>query len=140
MLIHSASQLLTLRGGPQRGTDLGNLGIVDNGAVLIRDGLIQEIGDTASLIKKFPEEETLDVNGKVILPGFVDPHTHVIWAGDRSAEFELKLQGKTYLEILESGGGILSTVRATREASFAELVDQTKTRWTRIIDHGTTTI
>jgi imidazolonepropionase len=140
MLIHSASQLLTLQGGPQRGADLGTLGIIEDGAVLIREGLIQEIGNSASLLEKYPDEDTFDAGGKVILPGFVDPHTHVIWAGDRSEEFEQRLKGKTYLEILEAGGGILSTVKATREASLGELMDQTQDRLTRIIDHGTTTI
>ena len=62
----------------------------------------------------YPDEPTLDAGGRVVMPGFVDPHTHAIWAGDRAAEFEMRLQGKTYLEILAAGGGILSTVRATR--------------------------
>jgi imidazolonepropionase len=73
------------------------------------------------------------------MPGFVDPHTHVIWAGDRAAEFEMKLQGKTYLEILAAGGGILSTVRATRSASLNSLLDQTRLRLWTMFEHGTTT-
>jgi imidazolonepropionase len=140
MLIHSASQILTLAGGPQRGNTLGNLGILEDGAILIRDGIIQEVGRTPDLIERYPDEKGFDVEGKVILPGFVDPHTHVVWAGDRSAEFELRLQGKTYLEILESGGGILSTVRATREATFEELVGQTRARLNRMFAYGTTTL
>jgi len=140
MLIHSASQILTLAGGPQRGNTLGNLGILEDGSILVRDGIIQEVGKTPDLIERYPDEKRFDVEGKVILPGFVDPHTHVVWAGDRSAEFELRLQGKTYLEILESGGGILSTVRATREATFEELVDQTRARLKRMFAYGTTTL
>ena len=140
MLIQSASQILTLAGGPQRGDMLGSLGILEDGAILIRDEIIQEIGRTADLIERFPDEEKFDVEGKVILPGFVDPHTHVVWAGDRSAEFELRLQGKTYLEILESGGGILSTVNATRQASLEQLVDQTRARIKRMFAFGTTTL
>ena len=121
MLIHSASQLLTLSGGPQRGNRLGNLGIIPDGAVLVRDGMIQEVGATGDLLKKYPNEPQLDAGNKVVLPGFVDPHTHLIFAGDRAKEFEMRLQGKTYMQILAAGGGILSTVSATRSASPAEL-------------------
>src|SRR3989304_1179526 len=100
MLIHSAGQLLTLAGSPQRGAALGSLGIMDGGA-------------TSELRKAHPTEELLDAGGRVVMPGFVDAHSHPIWAGDRAAEFELRLQGKSYLEILTAGGGILSTVRPT---------------------------
>jgi imidazolonepropionase len=74
------------------------------------------------------------------MPGLVDPHTHVIWSGDRAAEFEMRLEGKTYLEVLEAGGGILSTVRATREAQTNDLFEQTKDRLWRMFYHGTTTV
>ena len=140
MLIHSASQLLTLAGGPQRGDLLGNLGLIEDGAVLIQDGKILETGKTSELTKKYPREQVLDAQGRVLMPGFVDPHTHVIWAGDRAAEFELRLEGKTYLEILEAGGGILSTVRATRGATLVEIMDQTRSRIRRMFKHGTTTL
>ena len=73
-------------------------------------------------------------------PGFVDPHTHAIWAGDRAGEFELKLEGKSYLEILQAGGGILSTVTATRQASIESLIAQTRARLQRAFRHGTTTM
>jgi imidazolonepropionase len=85
MLIHSASELLTIAGGPQRGKELGNLGIICDGAVLIRDGIITAVGTTTELQASYPDEERLDASGRVVLPGFVDPHTHLIWAGDRSA-------------------------------------------------------
>jgi len=140
MLIHSAAQVLTLIGGPQRGSRLGDLGLIEDGAVLIRSGNILETGRSSDLIKKYPDEETLDVGGKVVLPGFVDPHTHVIWAGDRAAEFELRLQGISYLEIMEAGGGIVSTVRETRKASKKQLKDQTRSRLKRMLAHGTTTL
>jgi imidazolonepropionase len=140
MLIHSAAQVITIAGGPQRGDRLGNLGLLKDGAVLIRSGSIVETGYSSDLLKKYPDEERLDVAGRVVMPGFVDPHTHVIWAGDRSREFELRLQGKTYLEIMEAGGGIVSTVKATRDASLRELKDQTRIRLKSIIAHGTTTL
>ena len=139
MLIHSASQLLTLSGGPQRGQQLGQLGLIEDGAVLIHDGKIAATGKTAELRAAYPDEPALDVHGRVILPGFVDPHTHLIWAGDRAAEFEMRLEGKTYLEILAAGGGILSTVRATRSASPEDLLAQTRTRAGQLFRHGTTT-
>ena len=116
MLIHSASQLLTLAGGPQRGTALGTLGLVPDGAVLMRDGIIEAFGPSEDLLHRYPDEPRLDAGGHAVLPGFVDPHTHLVWAGDRAAEFEMRLEGKTYLEILAAGGGILSTVRASRSA------------------------
>ena len=139
MLIHSASQLLTLAGGPQRGRNLGQLGLITNGAVLIRDGKFVTVGESSELRASYPEEETLDASGRVVMPGFVDPHTHLLWAGDRSAEFEMRLQGKTYLEILAAGGGILSTVRSTRAASLQSLIDETRPRLQTMLAHGTTT-
>lgn len=140
MLIHSAAQLLTLSGPPQRGAELGTLGIIPDGAVLIEGQHIRAVGPSKELLRQFPDEPRLDASGKVVLPGFVDPHTHAIWGGDRAAEFELKLEGKSYLEILASGGGILSTVNATRQASTASLVAQTRTRLQQAFRYGTTTI
>jgi imidazolonepropionase len=140
MLIHSASQLLTLTEQPQRGRSLGQLEMIINGAVLIRDEKIIETGQSQTLQKKYPDEPTLDAEGCVVMPGFVDPHTHVIWAGDRAAEFEMRLEGKHYLDILSEGGGILSTVRATRKASFESLMVQTRARLLRMFTSGTTTV
>jgi imidazolonepropionase len=139
MLIHSAAQLLTLAGGPQRGADLGRLGIIPDGALLIREGRIAAVGTTPELKAAYPDEPELDAAAKVVMPGFVDPHTHAIWAGDRAAEFEMRLQGKTYLEILAAGGGILSTVRLTCAASLEKLVAETRPRLQRMFRHGTTT-
>jgi imidazolonepropionase len=139
MLIHSASQLLTLAGGPQRGRRLGNLGILPDGAVLIREGRILAVGTTRELRAAYPSEPALDARGRAVLPGFVDPHTHLVWAGDRAAEFEMRLQGKSYLEIMAAGGGIVSTVRTTRAASPANLLAQTRARAQTMLRSGTTT-
>lgn len=139
MLLHSAGQLLTLAGGPQRGSALGTLGIIEDGAVLIRDGSIAALGSSADLLAAYRTENRLDAGGRVVMPGLVDSHSHPIWAGDRAAEFEQRLAGKSYLEILEAGGGILSTVRATRAASLPELAEQTRSRLQRMFAHGTTT-
>lgn len=140
MIIHSASQLLTLQGGPQRGGDLGKLGIIEDGAVVIRDEKIVAVGKTADIRAAYPHDPTLDAGDCVVMPGFVDPHTHLIWGGDRAAEFELKMSGTPYLDILAAGGGILSTVRATRTASIESLVAQARPRLLRMFAHGTTTV
>ena len=140
MLIHSSSQLLTLAGGPQRGHALGTLGIIEDGAVVIRDDRIVAVGTTAELRASYPNEPTLDASHCVVMPGFVDPHTHVIWSGDRANEFEKKMAGKPYLEILAEGGGIISTVRATRTASIESLIAQTRPRLLRMFRNGTTTV
>lgn len=139
MLIHSASQLLTLSGGPQRGRKLGYLGIIKDGALLIEGEKIAAIGKSSEMLEHFPDEPRVDANGKVVMPGFVDPHTHAIWAGDRSAEFEQRLQGKTYMQILAEGGGILSTVRATRTSSLEKILDETRLRLWHMFSCGTTT-
>ncbi|MBN1537568.1 MAG: imidazolonepropionase [Anaerolineales bacterium] len=139
MLIHSASQLITIAGAPQRGAELGRLGVIEDGAVLIKGDTIADVGSSQALRTQYPDESTLDISGRVVMPGFVDPHTHAIWAGDRSAEFEMRLQGKSYMEIMAAGGGIASTVRATRAASLKVLMNETRQRLQRMFSHGTTT-
>ncbi len=139
VVIHNAGQLLTLAGGAQRGTQLGELGIIENGAVLLEGEQILETATSDSLLKKYPRVKRVDARGCVLMPGFVDPHTHLVWAGDRAGEFALRLQGKSYLEILAAGGGILSTVAATRKATIPELVAQTRVRAWNAFQNGTTT-
>ena len=79
---------------PQRGSELGTLNIIENGAVLVRDGWIEAVGKADDLLHRLPAgEPRLDAGGKLVLPGFVDPHTHLVWAGDRAAEFEMRLAG-----------------------------------------------
>ena len=138
-LLYNASQLLTLTGGPQRGSNLGSLGIIDNGAVVIEGSQILAVGTSEALLEKYSGANLINAQSKVVMPGFVDPHTHLVWAGDRAEEFSLRLAGKSYMEILESGGGILSTVTATRSASMDDLVNQTKPRLWQAFTHGTTT-
>ncbi len=139
LLIHNASQLLTLAGGPQRGNNLGNLGIIPGGAVAVQGETIIDVGPGEHLLEKYKGFNTFDAQGHVVMPGFVDPHTHLVWAGDRAAEFEMRLKGKTYMEILQAGGGILSTVDATRAASMDDLLHQTRQRSQNAFYHGTTT-
>lgn len=139
MLIHSASQLITLAGGPRRGAGPEDLAIIENGALLIQEERIMEVGESHTLLEKYPNEEKLSAAGKVVMPGLVDPHTHLVWAGDRAAEFEARLQGKTYMEIMAAGGGINATVRATRQANPEGLYAQTRARAQAMFRCGTTT-
>jgi len=141
LLIHSASQLLTLAspGGPQRGTTLGDLGLIEHGAVAVRDGQVTMTGPTASVRGQVAATQEIDASGQLVMPGFVDPHTHVVFAGQRANEFEQRIAGATYMQIMAAGGGIMSTVRATRRATTDDLVAQTLPRLDAMLAHGTTT-
>jgi len=142
LLITHAAQLCAVpadAGGPQRGSRLGDLGLIVDGALALQEGRIVAVGPTADLRAHCSATREIDATGQVVIPGFVDPHTHVVWAGDRAGEFEMRVAGKTYMEIMAAGGGIMSTVRATRAASLDELVAQTRPRLARMLAHGTTT-
>ena len=139
MLIHNVSQLLTISKEPQRGPDLGELGIIENGAVLIEDQTITAIGPSKEMCQIYGDHQQVDAGGRVLLPGFVDPHTHLVWAGDRALEFEMRLQGKTYLEIMAAGGGINATVFQTRQAGVPQLVYESRKRLQVMFNYGTTT-
>ena len=139
LIIHSASQMLTLRGDPQRGSSLGDLHIIEDGGLAIKDGMIAGVGKSVEIENSFDADEVLDARGRVLLPGFIDPHTHLIWAGDRAGEFELRVRGASYMEIMAAGGGIASTVEATRSADLDELVELGGARAQTMFAHGTTT-
>ena len=143
LLIENASEAITLRGGSQKpllGEQMKNLGIIKNGSVAVEEGKIVAVGKTGEIRGKFEVKETVDVDGKVVMPGFVDPHTHLVFAGSREEEFEMRIQGSTYMEILERGGGILRTVRETRKASRDELIESCKKTLDIMLEHGTTTV
>src|ERR1700722_6459128 len=115
------------------------LGIVEPGLVAANDGKIVYVGLEADA-PVFDAAETIDCDGRWITPGLIDPHTHLVWAGDRAAEFELRLAGASYEEIARAGGGIASSVKALRAASEDELVRQSLPRLDALIDEGVTTI
>jgi len=142
LLIHSAAQLLTLASpdGPQRGDAMGSLGLIKDGAVAVRNGQVLLAGPTASVHAQVEAAQEIDAQGKVVMPGFVDPHTHVVFAGQRADEFEMRIAGATYMQIMAAGGGIMSTVRATRQATIDDLVAQTRPRLDAMLAHGTTTV
>lgn len=129
-----------MAGGARRGARLAEPAILDDAAVVISDGKILEVGNSEALLAHYPLAERFNASGMVVVPGFVDPHTHLIWAGDRANEFEMRLQGKTYMEIMAAGGGILATLTATRRASLEELVAQSLERALRAFYYGTTTM
>jgi len=140
LIIKNANELLTLSSSS---SDKSGLGIISNGAIAVKDGRILWVGR----IDKFPENfilipkgKEIDAKGKVVMPGLIDPHTHLIFAGSREDEFEMRIQGFSYLEIAERGGGILSTVDATRKASFEELLLLGRKRLDRMLSKGVTTI
>jgi imidazolonepropionase len=142
VLIEHAAQLITVAapGGPKRGAAMRELDAIPDGALAAAGGRIVAVGTTAEVRARVDGAATvIDARGKVVLPGFVDAHTHVVFAGDRVDEFELRLQGATYLEIMAAGGGIMSTVRATRAASEEQLAEQSAARLRQMLAQGTTT-
>ncbi len=143
-IIHNIGQLVTLTGAPvpRRGSEMQALGIVERAAVAIRGERIAAAGREEDVRAAFeaPASSTFDGEGGVVLPGFVDPHTHVLFAGSRWREFELRCQGRSYLEIAAAGGGIRSSVRAFRGASDEALKNETRRRLDRMLALGTTTV
>jgi len=145
LIIHSAAEMLTCAGdgdAPLKGKQQADAGIISNGAIAILGDRILGVGQTEEIIPEFRGEETrlLDASGKTVTPGLVDAHTHLVWAGWRDEEYELRLKGATYLDIMKVGGGIMSTVRATRLAGEEELKELTRDRLMRMLAYGTTTV
>ncbi|HME11678.1 MAG TPA: imidazolonepropionase [Candidatus Acidoferrum sp.] len=138
-----ASQLLTLRGrGPRRGNSLSALGIVRDGALLMRDGFIAAVGTRAKVeaLRESRKAEKIDLGGCVVLPGFVDSHTHLIHAASRAEEYELKIAGASYEEIARKDGGILNSVKKLRTATENALKTRATAALARFAAYGTTTI
>jgi imidazolonepropionase len=142
LLIINASQLVTCASptGPKRKAALQDVGLIPNGAIAIAAGEIVAVGPTADLQSAYLARETIDAGGQVVCPGLVDPHTHVVYAGERVAEFELRVRGASYMEIMAAGGGILSTMKATRAASVTQLSAESRPRLAAMLALGTTTI
>jgi imidazolonepropionase len=142
-LISGASQLLTLRGrGPRRGAALGNVGLVKNGAVLMADGLIVAVGHRAQ-VEAHPsarDAQRLNAGGRVLLPGFVDSHTHLIHAASRAEEYELRITGASYEEIAKRDGGILNSVSKLRAATSDALKQRAHSVLKQFAAYGTTAV
>ncbi len=141
LIVHSASELVTVSGdSPKIGSELANIGIIRNGAFAVNKGSFFAVGSTDNVLDKYKSDNTISAKGRAVMPGFVDPHTHLVFGGDRSREFEMRLTGASYEEIMESGGGIVSSVKMTREATVEELKQSSTTRLRNIISHGTTSV
>lgn len=139
LIVRNTSEVITAQGTPQEEAH-DALRIVPGGAVGVREGRIAWIGLESALPPEAigPGTEVLDAGGGCVTPGLVDPHTHLVFAGDRSEEFDLRCRGATYLEIARAGGGIMSTVRATRAATEDQLVELARPRLRRLLEQGVT--
>lgn len=143
LLIVNANELVTLGGNnqkPRTGKQMLDLGIMRNGALAVKDGTIAAVGSTPEITKVYKAENVVSASGKTVLPGFIDPHTHLVFAGSREDEFQMRVEGAPYMEILDAGGGILKTVRETRRASVEKLVENGTETLNAMLEHGTTTV
>jgi len=137
VLVKNANELITLKGPnkPRTKKQMSNLGIIKKESIAIKNGLIVDIGKNL----KIKAKKVIDAKGKTVLPGFVDPHTHLVFAGSREFELDWKLKGLSYMDILKKGGGIIYTVNKTRKASMNQLVTESKKRLDNMLSFGTTT-
>jgi imidazolonepropionase len=143
LLIKNAAELVTCAGpAPKCGAAMQEIGIIEDGAVLCWNGLIEQAGTTAEVMQGLDAEnyDVIDASGKCVLPGFVDPHTHFLFGGHRAEEFSWRLRGDTYMSIMERGGGIVNSVRATRETSAVELAAIGRRRLESMLSFGVTTV
>lgn len=145
--IKHVSQLATLASamkGPRSKTAMSELGLIKDGSLWLEDGVIQAVGTTNELEEKYrsraDEAEVIDATGHLITPGLVDPHTHVVYGGSREREYEMRLQGTSYMDIMNAGGGIHATAKMTQEATEEELIEQTTCRLDSFLTHGVTTV
>ncbi len=141
-LIILGGQICTMAGPltPRKGPQQAELGLIAQGAVAVKDGLILAVGPGDLATHRGPQTQVIDARDAVVTPGLVDAHTHLVFAGDRAAEYEMRLAGAGYLAIMAAGGGIMSTVRATRAATEDELAAGMRPRLARMLAHGTTTV
>lgn len=147
-IIKNASQLVTCSGfKAKQGKEMSDLHIIDDGAVVIEEGIIKAVGKTEDVLNGFndadlniAEFDIIDAAGKAVLPGFVDSHTHFVFAGYRADEFSWRLRGDSYMEIMKRGGGILNTVKATRAAKKEELIETGIKRLDSMVSFGVTTV
>src|ERR1043166_4952431 len=142
LAILHASQLVTLSGPkrPRVGRELPELGIIRDGGMLVRNGKIERVGLSDEVESNAGDAEIVDARGRIVMPGFVDAHTHLVFAGNRLSDFERRARGETYEQIAKAGGGIWSTVEKTRAASESELLAQAKKHANWFLRCGTTTV
>ena len=146
-ILFNTSQLLSLEGPyasdgtPRRPGEMQDLGIHERGAIVFNESGVLAVGSEDELRRQFPDPDAeIDVEGRMVMPGLVDCHTHLVFGGNRSEEMMMRLQGATYLDILKAGGGINHTVKATRQASVQDLTDRAAAHLDRMLEHGTTCV
>lgn len=142
-MIVNADELVTLSSvdkKPHAGKQMREIGVIRDGGLAVKEGRIVAVGKTADVTKAFKAENVISANGKLVLPGFVDPHTHPVFAGSLEQEFQMRIEGASYVETLKSGGGIFKTIKETRKASFEKLVDHCTETLDTMLEHGTTTV
>jgi len=143
IMIKNAAELVTCSGfKAKHGKEMSELHIIEDGAVVVEDGIIKAVGKTQEILEKYDEKDfqVIDASNKAVLPGFVDSHTHFVFGGYRAEEFSWRLRGDSYMEIMQRGGGIVNTVKATREASFEELMETGLKRLDSMLSFGVTTV
>ncbi|PGZ76539.1 imidazolonepropionase [Priestia megaterium] len=145
--IKRASQLITVRGGtkePKRAQDMSDIGIIEHGSVVVENGLITFVGSDVEAERYVHtlsgHINTIEASGKIVTPGLIDAHTHIVFGGSREKELEMRLNGAKYIDILKAGGGILQTTTSTREATEEQLIQETSKRLNRFLQYGVTTV
>lgn len=143
-IIMHASEIATCAGlGPKYGKDMKDVGLIKDGAIVVEEGKITFVGTTQEVIAAYPDMsgyDVMDATGQAIIPGFVDSHTHFVFGGYRADEFSWRLKGDSYMSIMERGGGIASSMTATRNATEEELYEEGKKRLDRMLSYGITTV
>ncbi|MGE7661745.1 imidazolonepropionase [Peribacillus sp. NPDC097197] len=147
IFIKNAAQLITLDGkmkAPRIKAEMSDLQIIENGSVWLEAGIVQAVGRTSALLEMYThrlaQAETLDATGKLVTPGLVDPHTHLVFVGSREKEFNQRLEGATYMDIMNHGGGIYATTEAVKKASHTQLFEESLERMNGFLLQGVTTV
>lgn len=142
LIIHNIDRLATCASphGAKRGAALKDVGMLTDAAIAVADGKIVAVGDSAEITATYAADQTINANGNAVIPAFVDCHTHVVFSGNRVHEFEMRIGGASYMEIMAAGGGIVSTMRHTRKATPDQLVASASARLDTMLALGSTTI
>lgn len=143
LIVAHAAELVTAAGKnarPASGLQQSDIAVIPDGAVAVQRGKVVQIGRSSDIVSEYRPKRVIDATGHTVLPGLIDPHTHLVFAGSRDREFEMKLAGKSYMEILAAGAGILDTVAETRKTGKHRLFETSQERARSVLLHGTTTI
>lgn len=142
LIVYNIGELVTCASfdGVKRGAALQNVGLISKAGLAVAEGKIVAVGKTAEILSTYTAPQQIDAQGRAVIPSFVDCHSHVVYGGNRVHEFEMRIQGASYMEIMAAGGGIVSTMRHTREATLDELIAAAKPRLDTMLRLGSTTV